>query len=186
LAPQQIVDCSTTCSNEGNPPMAVCDQGCDGGWPWGAVATLMQQGGQDSESSYPYQGVDGQCAFNKANVLAVPKNYTCISGPDLATDDEMEAALIKYGPLSIACDASEWQFYEFGIISQNFLCSQTELDHAIQITAYETRANIFGSPTKVWKVRNSWSSSWGEEGYLYLTRGQNTCGISSSVMAVNV
>jgi C1A family cysteine protease len=35
-------------------------------------------------------------------------------------------------------------------------------------------------------VRNSWSSSWGEEGYLYLTRGQNTCGISSSVMAVNV
>jgi C1A family cysteine protease len=166
--------------------MAVCDQGCDGGWPWGAVATLMQQGGQDSESSYPYQGVDGQCAFNKANVLAVPKNYTCISGPDLATDDEMEAALIKYGPLSIACDASEWQFYEFGIISQNFLCSQTELDHAIQITAYETRANIFGSPTKVWKVRNSWSSSWGEEGYLYLTRGQNTCGISSSVMAVNV
>jgi C1A family cysteine protease len=186
LAPQQIVDCSTTCSNEGNPPQPVCDQGCNGGWPWGAIATLMQEGGQDSEASYPYQGVDGQCAFNKANVKAVPKNYTCISGPNIASDNAMMAALVKYGPLSIAMDASEWQFYEAGIISQNFMCSQTSLDHAIQITAYEDRADLFGFTLPVWKVRNSWSSSWGYDGYLYIERGNNVCGISSAVMAVNV
>jgi C1A family cysteine protease len=187
LAPQQIVDCSVACSKEGNPPMVVCDQGCDGGWPWAAIATLMSEGGQDSEASYPYQGVDGQCAFNPANVLAVPKNYTCISGPDLADDNAMIAALLKYGPSSVAIDASSLQFYVSGIITQDWgFCSQTELDHAVQIVGYENRVDLFGYTLPVWIIRNSWSGSWGDSGYFYFERNGNTCGVNSAVTQVIV
>jgi len=184
LAPQQIVDCSTACSIVENEE--TCDQGCDGGWPWAGIATLMQEGGQDSEASYPYQGVDGTCQFNPSNILAKAKNYTCISGPNLATDDEIMAAMMQYGPVSIAMDASPWQFYEFGIVDDTSGCSQTELDHAIQIVGWQDVNDVFFYPTPVWIVRNSWSSSWGYNGYIYIARGGNTCGIQASVTAVDV
>ena len=29
-----------------------------------------------------------------------------------------------------------------------------------------------------WIVRNSWSSTWGEQGYIYLEMAKNTCGLA--------
>ena len=34
------------------------------------------------------------------------------------------------------------------------------------------------APTPYWIVRNSWSSTWGEYGYIYLEMAENTCGIA--------
>ena len=38
---------------------------------------------------------------------------------------------------------------------------------------------VVGVDTKegYYKIRNSWSESWGENGYIYLQTGRNTCGI---------
>ena len=33
-------------------------------------------------------------------------------------------------------------------------------------------------PTPYWIVRNSWSSTWGEDGYVYLEMAENTCGLA--------
>jgi aminopeptidase C len=32
--------------------------------------------------------------------------------------------------------------------------------------------------TKAWKVRNSWGTSWGEAGFIYLQYGSNMCEIA--------
>jgi len=58
LAPQEIVDCDTG------------EQGCNGGDPQQAYPWVAQQGGMDTEASYPYTAEDGTCAFNQANVAA--------------------------------------------------------------------------------------------------------------------
>ena len=34
------------------------------------------------------------------------------------------------------------------------------------------------APTPYWIVRNSWSSTWGEYGYIYLEMAENTCGLA--------
>ena len=34
------------------------------------------------------------------------------------------------------------------------------------------------APTPYWIVRNSWASSWGEQGYIYLEMSKNTCGLA--------
>jgi len=190
LAPQELVDCSTDCSTDPGSNQPVCDQGCDGGWPWAAVQTLVELGGADSEASYPYQGVDGTCMFNKANVKAIAKNHTCISGPNSATNLQAMTELMTQ-PLSICMDASTWQFYDSGIFNGDG-CSTTELDHAIQLVGWGEHPGVFWGTEYFWIVRNSWSASWGESGYIRITRSTkagsagNTCGILNAMMTIQV
>ena len=51
----------------------------------------------------------------------------------------------------------------------------TRLDHGVLAVGYRTDAG-----TDYWKVRNSWRSSWGEQGYIRLQRGkcgEGDCGL---------
>jgi len=34
---------------------------------------------------------------------------------------------------------------------------------------------------KIWKIRNSWGSDWGESGYIYVERGYDLCGVADEV-----
>ena len=70
-------------------------------------------------------------------------------------------ASLKKGPISIALDASpfEFRFYKNGIIdlSPN---NRSRLNHAVLLVGYET--NINGS---YWIIQNSWGENWGDNGY---------------------
>jgi cathepsin F len=173
LAPQELVDCSTDCSTDPGSSQPVCDQGCDGGFPWAAVQSLIELGGADSEASYPYQGVDGTCAFNKANVKAVPRNHTCISNAKQdgasATNADMLLNLYHGQPLSICMDASEWQFYDSGVFTGDG-CSETQLDHAIQVTGWGEENGVFWGKTLFYNVRNSWSSVSAVASFFFVSR----------------
>ena len=37
-----------------------------------------------------------------------------------------------------------------------------------------------------WKVRNNWSTAWGDEGHIYLQYGQNTCQIANDPTVTKV
>ena len=41
-------------------------------------------------------------------------------------------------------------------------------------------------PTPYWIVRNSWASTWGEEGYVYLEMSKNTCGLADDATIPHV
>jgi len=49
------------------------------------------------------------------------------------------------------------------------------IDHAIQLVGYSPNSGGY------WVVRNSWGANWGENGYINLAFGENTCGITSLV-----
>merc|ERR1719389_857016 len=46
-------------------------------------------------------------------------------------------------------------------------------DHCVMATGFNATA-----PTPYWIVRNSWASTWGEQGYIYLEMAENTCGLA--------
>jgi len=167
LAPQQIVDCDTK------------DDGCNGGNTDTAYEYVIAAGGQESESDYPYTGADGTCSFDKSDVAA-----TISSWSDATTDKDettLENNLVQYGPISVCVDASKWSAYTGGVLT-HFQCAFINiLDHCVQLVGYNNTAS---SP--FWIVRNSWNTDWGIDGYIYLTKGYDTCGIAKEATYVTI
>jgi len=179
LSEQEIVDCSVGCSNE--PPYGkVCNQGCNGGWPWNAFIDIEGWLGLELESKYVYTAQTGTCKRSQFGPATAPiSNYTCLSNPQgkIADEDAMAAFVAANGPVSIAMDAGLLETYTSGIIQPTAgECSQVQLDHAIVIVGYD-----FTGAVPFWIVRNSWGSSWGEEGYFRIIKGVNACGLASAV-----
>jgi C1A family cysteine protease len=163
LSMQQIVSCDTTC------------YGCNGGWTYLAYEYVIGAGGIDSYSSYPYQCQTGTCAFNPANVMAKISSWSYVGQNNEAA---MLSFLTSTGPISICVDAETWQTYQGGVVL-GASCG-TSVDHCVQITGYS--ANVQGY--QVWIVRNSWGTSWGYSGYLYVQYGVNACCIASTPTTV--
>mmetsp|Transcript_134907 Transcript_134907/g.200705 ORF Transcript_134907/g.200705 Transcript_134907/m.200705 type:complete len:125 (+) Transcript_134907:758-1132(+) len=76
------------------------------------------------------------------------------------------AALVNVGPLGIAVDAA-WFSYESGVFSGCSTDENVDIDHGVSLVGYGTDAE---SGKNYWLVRNSWGSSWGENGYIRLER----------------
>jgi len=152
---QELVDCSKT---EG-------DEGCNGGLMDYAF-TYVEKKGICTEEDYPYKARNGVCKRSCTPALARISGYV-----DVKSEDDLETAVSNVGPVSVAVDAnSKWQHYDSGIMSKVF-CNPRQLDHGVLAVGYNKNETY-------WKVKNSWGSSWGEEGYIRLEKGTDTCGIA--------
>jgi cathepsin L len=162
LSEQNLVDCS---QEQGN-------QGCNGGLMTDAMTYIIQNGGIDTESSYPYTAEDGTCQFNKANVGATLKSFVNVNPGD---ENDLQVK-VSTGPTSVAIDASQssFQFYTSGVYYEP-ACSSQSLDHGVLAVGWGS-----DSGDDYWIVKNSWGTSWGQSGYIWMSRNkQNNCGIAT-------
>jgi C1A family cysteine protease len=135
--------------------------GCQGGWPNKAIEYDSQKGAC-SEASYPYTAKDGTC-----------KQCTSVVKPAGVSTGSGEASLhgqLANLPVSVCVDASGgFQSYHGGVFSGP--CG-TQLNHAILAV---------GDTSAYWIVKNSWGTSWGASGYIYMAKGKNLCGINNNL-----
>uniref|UniRef100_A0A2C9JEC6 Uncharacterized protein n=1 Tax=Biomphalaria glabrata TaxID=6526 RepID=A0A2C9JEC6_BIOGL len=164
LSEQNLVDCSRKWGN----------QGCDGGLMTQSFQYIKDNSGIDSEESYPYIGVNQECAFKKENVAASDSGYVEIQS---GNEQALQQAVVEIGPISAAMVANHDSFLNYkGGIYQEPLCNDGTLDHAILIVGYGTE-----NGQDFWLVKNSWGTSWGEKGYFRIVRNKdNHCGIASA------
>lgn len=164
LSEQQLVDCSTSYGNDG----------CNGGLMDYAFEYIIANRGIVSESSYPYSATGpNACKASGKTKVATITGYCDVK---VNSDQALEAA-ITVGPVSVAIEADQscFQFYTSGVMD-DAACG-TQLDHGVLAVGFGT---VDGQ--KYYKVKNSWGSSWGDNGYILLGRrvaGQpeGVCGI---------
>jgi len=164
LSEQNLVDCST---KQGN-------HGCQGGLMDNAFKYIKENAGIDTESSYPYEGKNDKCRFNAANVGATDTGFTDIKSK---SESDLQTAVATVGPIAVAIDASHmsFQLYRTGVYHE-FFCSETRLDHGVLAVGYGSEDS-----KDYWLVKNSWGESWGEKGYIKMSRNRrNNCGIATS------
>jgi cathepsin L len=169
LSEQQLVDCSGKFHN----------QGCNGGLMDNAFEYIKENGGLDTEDAYPYHAHQEKCHFNKKTVGATLSGYIDIKSGD---EDALKEALATVGPVSVAIDVTEDKFmlYKEGIFVDDS-CSNVELNHGVIVVGYGTNVTESGKEQDFWIVKNSWSTSWGENGYIRMARNlNNMCGIATA------
>ncbi|KAG9139729.1 hypothetical protein Leryth_016679 [Lithospermum erythrorhizon] len=158
-----------------------CDSGCSGGLMTNAYTYLMDSGGIEEETSYPYTGKRGECKFDKNKIAVKVSNFTTIP----INEDQIEANLVHNGPLAIGLNAVFMQTY-IGGVSCPLICPKKFINHGVLLVGYGSRGfSILRLGYKsYWIIKNSWGKQWGEDGYYKLCRGYNMCGMNTMVSAV--
>ena len=157
LSPQQLVDCATDKAGYGS-------QGCDGGFPEQAVQYVADVGGIELEEDYPYQEKQQVCKFNPNRVAAKFSAMTAIG----KTDDELASYMYGHAPAIVEVYASfKWQLYTGGILANAKAHCNTP-NHAVLAVGWGVE-----NGKKYWVIKNTWGASWGEKGYIRVTRGDD-------------
>ena len=112
-------------------------------------------------------------SFKYFQYLSTSYNYNLANGWCKGSPAKSILAAIHNGPLSIAIEADQqsFQFYSGGIYSD--VGCGTKLDHGVNLVGYGSE-----NGKDYWILRNSWGTTWGENGYMRILRGKNICGLS--------
>lgn len=182
LSEQFVLDCTP------NPDQCGGTGGCSGGTASLAYDRLVEIGGIPSEWTYPYLsalGDPGEChglplppAKPHSGVVSAATTITGYRSTTPNSYADMMYTLATVGPLVISVDAEGWHDYSSGIFDgRNTKQNQTNpvLDHAVQLVGYGTDEE---TGQDYWLVRNTWTSLWGEKGYIRILREEDApCGI---------
>ncbi|POM71154.1 Cysteine protease family C01A [Phytophthora palmivora] len=159
LSEQQVVDCDES------------SYACQGGFPGDALTFIQRAGGVCTEEAYPYVSGDtgdrDTCQSHCTPEAVTIHKVVTIPETDAGLVQAIDGRPVAVG---VAAGNPTWKQYKSGVVSS---CSTTELDHAVLAVGYSS---------SYFKIKNSWSTKWGEAGYMRLKRGTGTsstgtCGI---------
>jgi len=166
ISEQQLMDCMDV----------PCQQG---GNPWDAF-DFEKGKNVCSEQSYPYQGVEGQCQSQGCTTIL----YTTAigGGYSVAPNEGATYPALMERPLAVCLDASDGDFdnYGSGVLNN---CPQGQTDHCVLLVGWGY------APQAFWKIKNSWGTSWGLDGFGLLARGvggTDACAVLSETTGVYV
>lgn len=161
---QELVDCSSK--------YPYSNHACNGGLMDNAFEYVIDNG-LCEENNYPYTASKDTCSTPCGTKVKINNCYDVPANNELALKEA-----VSNQPVSIAIEADTkyFQSYKSGVLTGD-ACG-TNLDHGVLIAGYGTEDG-----TDYWLVKNSWSTSWGDEGYIKIERSDSTnskgvCGIA--------
>lgn len=160
LSDQQLLDCGAGT--------------CAGGGIRATWNYIKDAGGMCAGSAYPYTGVKASCMASTCTKQATVSSFLTVQRQSQAALEYAVALQPVVTP--IQADQADFMFYSGGIMDGT--CG-TALNHAVVVVGYGTDG---ATGKKYWKIKNSWGPSWGENGYVRISRGDQwnptgQCGI---------
>jgi C1A family cysteine protease len=159
LSEQYLVSCNTD------------GWGCNGGFwahdyhQW-KMANGETEAGAVLESNFPYEAQDVTCDPPHPKAYHIDSwQFVC---PDCTpTTDQLKQAIYEHGPLSVSvCVNDAFQNYNGGVFTGP---SCSTLNHGVVLVGWDDGDGC-------WIMRNSWSASWGEAGYMRIKYGVSGIG----------
>ena len=147
LSEQEVVDCNSDGSH------------CEGGWYDHGWRYVQNSGRLASSVDYAYTGTKGNCysAYYSNAATRQIATYSDMTGEN---NEAMLATKIGSGPVALAVYVGD-NFYAYSSGSFNDAVD-VDPNHAVVAIGYDSSRFL---------VRNSWGTSWGVVGHIYLSRG---------------
>ena len=158
---QQLMDCSKL------------NHGCEGG-DMNFAFRYTESHQLCSEEEYQYLAIDEACNYQQCDQVIEISGFCNIE----RNNEQQLKMAVSQQPVSVAiqADSRNFQHYQSGIFD-DYDCG-TDLDHGVLVVGYGSVDN-----QDYWLVKNSWGTSWGDQGYIKLARTDSTnstgmCGIA--------
>jgi cathepsin B len=177
-----------------------CGDGCNGGYP-PAAWQYWQDTGVVEETCYPYPFPSCDHHLPKSKNPCPTKEYNSPNCPSKCTNKtwagpawgsdrhkgksayslgdvaQIQADILKNGPVEATFDVYEdFLTYKSGVYQHT--TGELLGGHAIKILGW----GVDGK-TPYWIIANSWNADWGNQGYFWMIRGKDNCGIEDGVVA---
>ena len=154
----QMLDCSYTYKN-----------GCNGGWMKDGINWLKRHKRLASAADYSYLGFDDDCksysSHENSIIGATVDSYTELSNHKYYVKDSTTINALISGPVSITLYVIDsFQSYSSGIYADS--TTATLPNHAMTAVAYTPQYIL---------IKNSWGTSWGDNGFIKLARNWYGC-----------
>ena len=153
---------------------------CNGGWwaheyHYNQTAINQTQPGAVLETDFPYVAASQSCNKLFSHPYRLVNWGYVGNDSSIPTAEAIKNALYSYGPVAVAvCSGPKMQGYRGGVFSldERNYCGGG-VNHAVVLVGWNDAENT-------WIMRNSWGDSWGESGYMRITRGTSNIGYSAN------
>lgn len=166
LSPQHLVSCDKS------------DYGCQGGYLDKSWAFLVSTG-IPTDTCVPYTSGAGQvaacskkCADGSPLKTFKAGNYYLTGNADKTMQDIVANGPVEAG-FSVYQDFIQYKTGVYQHRSGGLLGG-----HAVKVVGWGKEGNL-----DYWIVANSWTNTWGENGYFRIVRGRNECNFESQLIA---
>jgi cathepsin L len=166
---------------------------CAGGW-FDGVYNFVFGGGVARGTRYPYTATDSACDTTRSRptpspVAPVGGTFRYLSevidpgfnAQRVPTDAEVKAALCQFGPLSTTALVTDlFGGYTGGVFNEVVDDAVLHPVDAGGLKGFNVNHGIviigWDDATSTWTIKNSWGTTWGESGFMRITRTSNNIG----------
>lgn len=146
--------------------------GCNGGW-W--AFDMFLSTGAALESCQPYTAKDGTCVTSCEHPYRID-DWAYVSSSDQPSVDQIKTAILLYGPVAGALHASNaFGYYRGGVWT---LDEEGDINHGVTIVGWDDSLG----PAGAWRIKNSWGTNWGEDGFAWVAYGTLQMGYGAAYL----
>ena len=144
--------------------------GCDGDNSE-TVAAWCKSKGIPTTGDYgiAYRASAGNCKATNPKLWQIADWGYVAQQSGVAPTQSIKDAMVKYGPIAVNVAADNvFANYSGGVFKDS---GSRNIDHAVMVVGWDDSKG-----KGCWLLRNSWGTSWGERGYMWIEYGANQVG----------
>ena len=163
FAEQELLDCVYEGKRDG----------CQGGLMHDAFNYMKQTQRLAPSTAVSYTAKDGSCNYeSKPNGL----KRTVEGMFEIPKSESSHVSALSRGPIAVAFEVTnDCQQYRGGVFKDTSCTGQP--NHAVTMVGYNSEA---------FAIKNSWGGSWGDSGYIHMSRNHDNCGLYSHSVVISL